>query len=80
MNHSIIAVPGLASHALGSFKSRNEHSVWLRDFLPNDVKNIRVLLYGYDSTLVGGTWNHSIVDLAKHLLESIKVFRYDTKV
>ncbi|KAJ8108205.1 hypothetical protein OPT61_g8336 [Boeremia exigua] len=37
----IIAVPGLASHAFGSWKSPNNSDVWLRDFLPVDVPNTR---------------------------------------
>ncbi|KAH6881035.1 hypothetical protein B0T10DRAFT_609236 [Thelonectria olida] len=36
----IIAVPGLGSHALSSWKSPNSNDVWLRDFLPKDVPNI----------------------------------------
>src|SRR4051812_14120734 len=46
---SVIAVSGLASHALGSFKAPNKSEVWLRDFLPRDVPSIRVLIYGYDT-------------------------------
>ncbi|KAJ4137869.1 hypothetical protein NW754_001514 [Fusarium falciforme] len=49
----VIAVPGLGSHALGSWKSPNSDDVWLRDFLRKDVPNIRVLLYGYDIVLPG---------------------------
>ena len=36
----VIAVPGLGSHALGSFKSSEGSEVWLRDFLPRDIPNI----------------------------------------
>lgn len=28
--------------------------MWLRDDLPKDLKNTRILLYGYNSELVGG--------------------------
>lgn len=27
--------------------------MWLRDGLPSDLEGVRVLLYGYDTTLVG---------------------------
>jgi hypothetical protein len=27
--------------------------MWLRDFLPDDVPNARILTYGYDSQLTG---------------------------
>uniref|UniRef100_A0A8H7NAA2 NACHT domain-containing protein n=1 Tax=Bionectria ochroleuca TaxID=29856 RepID=A0A8H7NAA2_BIOOC len=71
----IIAVPGLAGHALGSWKSPNSDDVWLRDFLPKDVPNIRVLLYGYDTTLPGSLSKQSIEDLGGALLEQINAYR-----
>ena len=79
-DQSIIAVSGLASHALESFKSPMGHEVWLRDFLPPDIPNIRVLIYGYDTTLAKSRAKYSIVDLAKSLLESVKAFRDGTHV
>ncbi|POR38318.1 Uncharacterized protein TPAR_01489 [Tolypocladium paradoxum] len=74
-NVDIIAVPGLGSHALGSWKSPISDDVWLRDFLPGDVPNIRVLLYGYDTTLPGSLSKQSIEDLGGSLLEQIIAFR-----
>ncbi|KAF9772370.1 hypothetical protein IL306_009926 [Fusarium sp. DS 682] len=71
----IIAVPGLGSHALGSWKSPNSDDVWLRDFLPKDVPNIWVLLYGYDTSLQGSLSNQSIEDLGGEFLEKIIAFR-----
>ncbi|KAH7016248.1 ankyrin repeat-containing protein, partial [Microdochium trichocladiopsis] len=71
----IIAVPGLGSHALGSWKSPNSDDVWLRDFLPKDVSNIRVLIYGYDTKLPGSLSKQSIRDLGRTLLEQINAFR-----
>ncbi|KAL9091410.1 MAG: hypothetical protein Q9165_004796 [Trypethelium subeluteriae] len=46
----VIAVTGLAGHAFGSWAC-SPHQMWLRDFLPKDLKNIRVLIYGYNSQL-----------------------------
>ncbi|GKT93566.1 ankyrin repeat-containing protein [Colletotrichum tofieldiae] len=71
----IIAVPGLGSHALGSWKSSHSDAVWLRDFLPQDVPGIRVLLYGYDTTLPGSLSRQSIGDLGGILLERVVAFR-----
>ncbi|GKT46206.1 uncharacterized protein ColSpa_06387 [Colletotrichum spaethianum] len=71
----IIAVPGLGSHALGSWKSTNSDKVWLLDFLPHDVPNIRVLLYGYDTTLPGSLSKQSIEDLGGTLVERVVAFR-----
>lgn len=72
---SIVAVPGLGSHALGSWKSPHSDDVWLRDFLPKDMPNIRVLLYGYDTSLQGSLSNQSMEDLGRGFLEKIIAFR-----
>ncbi|KAJ5900022.1 hypothetical protein N7495_004766 [Penicillium taxi] len=75
----IIAVPGLGSHALGSWKSIDSDEVWLRDFLPidlpEDLPKVRVLLYGYDTTLLNSLSKQSIEDLGGALLEQINAFR-----
>ncbi|EFQ30905.1 uncharacterized protein GLRG_06049 [Colletotrichum graminicola M1.001] len=71
----IIAVPGLGSHPLGSWKSPRNDDVWLRDFLPKDVPNIRVLIYGYDTTLPGSRSKQSIEDLGGILVERLVAFR-----
>lgn len=72
---SVIAVSGLNSHALGSWRSPEDSDVWLRDYLPRDVGGIRVLLYGYSSTLVDSISKDSIVDLGQRMLELICAFR-----
>jgi hypothetical protein len=73
--YSIIAVPGLGSHAFGSWKAQNSDEIWLRDFLPEDIPNIRVLLYGYDTKLPGSQSKQSIEDLGRAFLEQITAFR-----
>ncbi|KAK2042669.1 hypothetical protein LZ31DRAFT_525790 [Colletotrichum somersetense] len=71
----IVAVPGLGSHPLGSWRSPKNDDVWLRDFLPNDVPDIRVLIYGYDTTLEDSRSKQSIEDLGGILLERVVAFR-----
>ncbi|PTB43001.1 hypothetical protein M441DRAFT_45014 [Trichoderma asperellum CBS 433.97] len=71
----IIAVTGLAGHAFGSWKSKKEPDMWLRDFLPEAVPNARILTYGYDTKLPGSQSESSIPDLSRRLLESIKTIR-----
>lgn len=77
---SVIAVPGLASHAVGSWKASKNNDVWLRDWLPKDVPHIRVLLYGYDTTLLKNDSKSSIEDLGRAFLESLETFRRNTNV
>lgn len=47
----VVAVTGLAGHAFGSWAHDREHN-WLRDYLPKDMPQLRVMTYGYDSQLV----------------------------
>ena len=77
---SIIAVPGLGSHAMGGFKAKDRNNIWLRDFLPEDIPTARVLVYGYDTTITKGNAKHSIPDLAMAFLDSVKAFRATTEV
>lgn len=49
--------------------------MWLRDFLPHSVVNVRILTYGYDTKVYGSQSETSILELAKTLLESIKITR-----
>ena len=78
--YSIIAVTGLAGHAFGSWKSRGEPYMWLRDFLPESVPNARILTYGYDTKLPGSQSTASILELSKKLLESVKTIRSQQEV
>jgi hypothetical protein len=55
--YSVIAITGLGGHAYGSWRSRAmmdrsvDRPMWLRDFLPLAVTGIRIMTYGYDSSL-----------------------------
>lgn len=77
---SIIAVPGLGCNPLGSWRSPTNDDVWLRDFLPKALPKIRVLLYGYDTTLEDSRAKQSIEDLGSGFLEQIVAFRADDGV
>ena len=76
----MVAVPGLASHAIGSWKAPGGNDLWLRDWLSNDIPNIRVLLYGYDTKLLKSNARSSVEDLGRRLLESLTAFRTSDKV
>lgn len=45
--------------------------MWLQDFLPKHIKNIRVLTYGYNTNLVGKTVDDKLLDYRGHLLEQL---------
>ncbi|KAI1157435.1 hypothetical protein F5B18DRAFT_180543 [Nemania serpens] len=76
----ILAVPGLASHAVGSWKAAGGNDIWLRDYLPDDISGLRVLLYGYDTNLLKSDSRKSIEDMGKTLLELVTAFRANSQV
>jgi len=55
--------------------------MWLRDFLPEQVQGARILVYGYNSALIGPTTSVSNVkDFACDLLQRILDDRKDSEV
>ncbi|KFY96739.1 hypothetical protein V498_02511 [Pseudogymnoascus sp. VKM F-4517 (FW-2822)] len=75
----ILSISGLGGHPVGSFKDRDGHHIWLRDSLPQDIPKARVLVYGYDTSLVDPNTKSSLTDLAKTFLSTVKAFRTATK-
>ncbi|KAF9879711.1 hypothetical protein CkaCkLH20_02522 [Colletotrichum karsti] len=75
----IIAVPGLASHPIGTWRSSKpgNNNVWLRDFLPRDIPDARILLYGYDTKLLRSNSRQNIEELSEGLLDLISAVRRD---
>lgn len=72
---SIIAVHGLSGHAFGSWATFNDHSgqftMWLKDFLPEDVQNVRILTYGYESRLDKTTTMSRLLDYRRAFLREV---------
>jgi hypothetical protein len=74
-------VTGLAGHAFGSWRSRETRFMWLKDFLPNDVKNIRIMTYGYDSRIVGSEQSGArMSDYRRNFIEQLETSRTSAKV
>ncbi|TGZ77414.1 hypothetical protein EX30DRAFT_297530, partial [Ascodesmis nigricans] len=71
----IIAVTGLAGHALGSWRSSDRHTVWLRDFLPRDIPTCRILTFGYESTVQHSVSVNRFQHYGKQLLERLREVR-----
>lgn len=68
---SLIAISGLNGHAYGSFKQRGGSFMWLRDALPKDLSCARILIYGYDTSLVNSESFQNISDVGKRLRKAI---------
>ncbi|KAF8246653.1 hypothetical protein K440DRAFT_683829 [Wilcoxina mikolae CBS 423.85] len=45
--------------------------MWLKDFLPHDIKNVRIMSYGYNSNLVGDTVDDRFLDYRTHLIQML---------
>jgi len=55
--------------------------MWLRDFLPKDIKNIRIMTYGYDSNLLGLEKNSMrMSDYRGNFMEQLKNSRRSAEV
>ena len=78
-NVDIVAVTGLGGHALGSFRSADGMSVWLRDFAPEDIPRARFITYGYDTGVVASDNNQGVHELARTLLDGLAIFRQRTQ-
>lgn len=75
-----VAVCGLGGHAFGSFKEKGTSYMWLRDSLPKDLPNLRVLLYGYESKLDESESNQNISVVADSLVSHLSHLRSHSKV
>jgi hypothetical protein len=77
---SVIAVTGLAGHAFGSWRAKGGSAMWLRDFLPKDIPNIRVLIYGFDSKLEGKETTAGLSDYTTSFLQGLKTIQLSNVV
>jgi hypothetical protein len=79
--YSVIAVTSLAGHAFGSWMSCESNKMWLKDFLPYDIRNIRIMSYGYDGRLVGrGESDNRLLDYQRLFVQDIENARSATVV
>jgi hypothetical protein len=54
--------------------------MWLRDFLPRDVKGIRIMSYGYNTNLVGHTVDDQFLDYRKQFIHMLRNSRNSAEV
>jgi hypothetical protein len=53
--------------------------MWLQEFLPNDIKGIRIMTYGYNTELVGANTGR-LLDHRRDLVEQIQSARGSPEV
>jgi hypothetical protein len=57
--------------------------MWLKDFLPEHFKNIRIMTYGYDSGIIkssGSNPSSSLSDYRRSFIEELEKSRASDKV
>lgn len=68
---SIVAVHGLDGHLTQTWTSAEPNSFWLKDYLPHDIPDSRVLCFGYNAAAAFGRSTADVLDHAKDLLSSL---------
>ena len=68
---SIIAVHGLCGDPLETWTEETSGNLWLRDFLPSQVPNTRIMSYGYDSSVAFSKSEIELSDVAADLLNRL---------
>jgi hypothetical protein len=78
-NVDIVAVTGLGGHALGSFRSSDDISVWLRDSAPQDIPRALLFIYNYDTAIVASVNCQGVREIANTLLDGLVNLRQRTQ-
>jgi hypothetical protein len=72
-----IAISGLGSHPCGSWAQRSNFSssltpfMWLRDRIPKDIPGMRVVVYGYDTSLLNSQSFQTLHDLSQDFITTL---------
>lgn len=76
IRYSVVAAAGPGAHPYESWTSHyHSHVMWLRDILPNDFPEFRVLSWGYESVLKDPMAIMSVIDISKQLLIALRTIR-----
>ena len=66
-----MAVHGLGGDAVDTWTHPKSNALWLRDFLPQQVADARVMTFGYNAAAAFGQSTADVMDHAKSLLSSL---------
>ena len=78
--HSIVALHRLGGHAFNTwrFHCGGVDSMWLCDFLLEDIPNARILTYGYPANVIFNTSTEGIRSYVQSFLERLFLNRTET--
>jgi hypothetical protein len=75
-----VAIHGLNGDPKKTWTSQETNAFWLKDFLPQDVPNVRIMTFGYNADAMFGNTTADIIDHAKGLLSSLVDKREEDEV
>ena len=68
---SIVAVHGLGGDAINTWTHAKSNKFWLKDFLPRQIPDARIMTFGYNAAAAFGQSTAEVTDHAKSLLSSL---------
>lgn len=71
----LVAIHGLGGHYEEAWTDKNTNQNWLRDFLPDQVPQLRIMSWGYNSEVLGSTSVGNVTTFAQGLLVDLKACR-----
>ena len=75
-----MAVHGLGGDAFTTWTHPKSKAFWLKDFLPQQIPDARIMTFGYNADVAFGQSTAEIVDYAKSLLASLVDKREESEV
>lgn len=71
---------GLGGDSIETWRHPNSNAFWLRDFLPRQIPDARILTFGHNATAAFGQSTSDVIDHAKGLLTSLVDKREEPEV
>ncbi|KAF2121628.1 hypothetical protein BDV96DRAFT_641014 [Lophiotrema nucula] len=71
----LIAIHGLSGHPLGSWTHKQTGVMWLKDLLPDDLPNTRIMTFGYEAKFRNFTGHQDLMNIATEFLCALEKLR-----
>jgi lysophospholipase L1-like esterase len=75
-----VAVHGLGGDSIETWTHPKSHAFWLKDFLPQQIPDARIMTFGYNAAAAFGRSTSDVIDHAKSLLGSLVDKREEPEV
>jgi hypothetical protein len=75
-----VAVYGLGGDLIETWTHPKSNAFWLKDFLPQQIPDVRIMIFGYNTAATFGQSTFDMIDHAKGLLSSLVDKREESEV